>query len=1163
MSALRIIRHGSSVCLLTVLLLLCAARTQAQAPAPSPAPASQPASAAADSPEVAATPALTPTWVKTKIDEIEARKDISAAVRDQSLALYRDALSQLEAAEASTTAAAAFQEAIQSAPKRTEEIKRKLATLAAPPGTTASVAPPSGDGLSLADTEQRLDTIQAVMATLQTDLNEFDSTLLSMAARPTAARKEQSVEKQKLDELTAPTQTASIDEDAIVAEARRSALTAERSARSARVNLLEQEVISLSARQALASAQRDLAAAKLERLERQVPLLEAHINELRQSEALQKQAQAELVTRQLSGRHPVLEDYAKATTALRQRQTELTRTIETEQATQSAIDADTGRIRESTQAAQQILEIGRVGEELGGFLRDIRSQLPALSALRTHIRDREQSIIDARLQRLNVDKNRRGIADPAAATQRLLALIEAGRAAAQSETARGLVTARADALTRLSEAYTLRIDQLAKTNAAEHELLSQTIQLDALLNERLLWLPNVAPLGWTWVVQIREGVAWLSSPANWLETGEALVARVVALPLPSLLVVVAFTLLWVSRRRLRRQLAAAAEAVGRPTTDGYLWTPRALAATALLSLHWPLLMGYVGWLLTSASDATEFTACVGNGLITGAFVVALLRFLQLLCVKDGLFAAHFEWGARATQILSRSLGWFILVAAPVAVLTGMIEVGKAQVYRDGLGRLTFIAGALAIAGFAFRVFSPHKGVLAERMARTGAMWMSRGIWYPLLWGVPLALAAFAVTGYYDSASQLLIRCVFSVGIGVLTLITYGVAMREVLVARRRLEMQRAYERREKARAAAASREANEASGDATPQALEASEIDVASISQQTRALVRMITFVGLALGLWFVWKELLPALGVLDNVALWTQTITSETGTKIVPVTLWNLLLALGVAGITFIAARNLPGLLEMLLLQRLSIEAGTRYAITALSRYSIIAVGLLVAFNRIGADWSQLQWIVAALGVGVGFGLQEIVANFVSGLIILFERPVRVGDTVTIGDLSGTVSRIQIRATSITDWDNREILVPNKALITDKVMNWTLTDSVTRLLVPVGIAYGSDTALAQKLMLDVVKDNATILETPQPSVFFLGFGDSSLNYEVRAFVALPAHRLPVLHDLHVGIDQALRAHNIAIPFPQRDLHMKFADIADAAQSAGTTALRQKLKEAG
>ncbi len=427
----------------------------------------------------------------------------------------------------------------------------------------------------------------------------------------------------------------------------------------------------------------------------------------------------------------------------------------------------------------------------------------------------------------------------------------------------------------------------------------------------------------------------------------------------------------------------------------------------------------------------------------------------------------------------------------------------------------------------------------------------------------MALAALAVSGYYDSASLLQAVLLETVAIGILGLIAYGVAMRQLLVARRRLEMQHAYERREKARAAAVAREAAEATGDATPQMSDVLEVDVASISQQTRTLLRMLTLVGLAIALWLVWRPLLPALGVLDNVALWTQTIATDAGTRIVPVTLSNLLLALAIAAMTFVASHNLPGLLEILLLQRLSIEPGTRYAITAISRYCIIAVGLLIAFNRVGADWSQLQWIVAALGVGVGFGLQEIVANFVSGLIILFERPVRVGDTVTIGDLSGTVSRIQIRATSITDWDNRETLVPNKALITDKVMNWTLSDQVTRLLVPVGIAYGSDTVRAQEIMLDAVKANPLVLSQPPPTVFFLGFGDSALNYEIRAFVAQPAHRLLVLHELHVAIERALREHNIQIPFPQRDLHLKFEEAADAAQAAGIKALRQKLKEAG
>jgi potassium efflux system protein len=238
-------------------------------------------------------------------------------------------------------------------------------------------------------------------------------------------------------------------------------------------------------------------------------------------------------------------------------------------------------------------------------------------------------------------------------------------------------------------------------------------------------------------------------------------------------------------------------------------------------------------------------------------------------------------------------------------------------------------------------------------------------------------------------------------------------------------------------------------------------------------------------------------------------------------------------------AARNLPGVLEIIVLKRLDIASGTRYAASTLSQYAIVAIGLVIAAKMLGAKWSNIQWLIAALSVGLGFGLQEIVANFVSGLIILFEQPIRVGDLVTVGDQIGTVSRIHIRATTIIDPDNREIIIPNKAIITDRVTNWALSDPVTRLVVKVGIAYGSDTALAHRVLLETVKANPLVLDSPPPTVFFLGFGDSSLNFEVRVYVREILNRIPLLHELHMAIDRALREHKIEIPFPQRDLHLR------------------------
>jgi potassium efflux system protein len=183
------------------------------------------------------------------------------------------------------------------------------------------------------------------------------------------------------------------------------------------------------------------------------------------------------------------------------------------------------------------------------------------------------------------------------------------------------------------------------------------------------------------------------------------------------------------------------------------------------------------------------------------------------------------------------------------------------------------------------------------------------------------------------------------------------------------------------------------------------------------------------------------------------------------------------------------------------------------------------------------VQWLAAAITVGIGFGLQEIFANFISGLIILFERPIRLGDIVTVGDISGNVSRINIRATTITDFDRREFIVPNKEFITGKLLNWTLTDPVTRVLVPVGIAYGSDVALAEKLLLKIAGENPHVMKDPPPRAIFWSFGDNSLEF--RLYVHIPRRNiyLDMLHGLTTAIDREFRHANINIAFPQRDIH--------------------------
>ncbi|MEE8311138.1 MAG: mechanosensitive ion channel domain-containing protein, partial [Candidatus Binatia bacterium] len=281
--------------------------------------------------------------------------------------------------------------------------------------------------------------------------------------------------------------------------------------------------------------------------------------------------------------------------------------------------------------------------------------------------------------------------------------------------------------------------------------------------------------------------------------------------------------------------------------------------------------------------------------------------------------------------------------------------------------------------------------------------------------------------------------------------------------------------------------------------------------------------------------------------------IAEADGTS-VAITLSNLFRALLVLLMTTVAARNMPGFLEITVLQRLPLEPSIRYAVTAVARYMIAMIGIVLGFAALGIGWSQVQWLAAAVTVGLGFGLQEIFANFVSGLIILFERPVRVGDTVTLGDIKGTVARIRMRATTIVDWDRRELIVPNKEFITGQLINWSLSDPITRLVIPVGIAYGSDTRKAEALLYRCAAECEYVLDDPATTVVYREFGDSSLVFHVRVFIASMDYWWKTQSAMHYAIDDAFREAGIEIAFPQRDLHLRSVSSPLQVQISGDDA---------
>lgn len=220
-------------------------------------------------------------------------------------------------------------------------------------------------------------------------------------------------------------------------------------------------------------------------------------------------------------------------------------------------------------------------------------------------------------------------------------------------------------------------------------------------------------------------------------------------------------------------------------------------------------------------------------------------------------------------------------------------------------------------------------------------------------------------------------------------------------------------------------------------------------------------------------------------------------------------------------------------------LDEGIQYALNRLLHYAVLGVGIFLALDNLGISVTALAGLGAILAVGLGFGLQNIAQNFVSGLILLLERPVKKGDFVDVGDTRGTVREIHARATVITTLDNTDILVPNGQFITETVRNSTLVDRRIRAWIQVGVAYGSDTARVREVLERVAAEHPKVLDDPEPIVRFTDFGDSSLDFALLVWLADPLQEPQIASDLRFAIDAAFREAEIEIPFPQRDLHLR------------------------
>jgi potassium efflux system protein len=739
-----------------------------------------------------------------------------------------------------------------------------------------------------------------------------------------------------------------------------------------------------------------------------------------------------------------------------------------------------------------------------------------------------------------------------------------------------LLESKSEYLDSLIKNYNEVYDALVDLDSAEQQIILLTEHYRKYIDERVLWIRSGKPL--TASFQVDRSDAWLFGNRVWFDVATAMWNEI-RQRLPLYVAVTAILLaLLLKGQRFRQQLREIADTISRPGFYSFAPTLRALLLTAAIAVAGPGLVGLFAWGLYFSTSGDELANAVGYGLCCAVCVWLPFEFARQICRPRGLGDVHFKWSDAAIKTLRRNIRWLVIVGLPLTAVTAAISAGQQSPGRDSLVRCAFIATMIVLALFLRQVLHPERGVFREYLAyhRNGWLDRLRGVWYWLSVAAPLVLAGLAFWGYYYTAQVLTWR-LYSTGCFVTAIVlARALLTRWMMLRRRKLSIELARQR------ASAASQASEASAAAVAAGISTEQegTDLSALNAQAQSFLATSSFLVVVVGMWWIWVPVLPALGMLDQWELWPKSVAGESleiqktplaaqmaamteaGESAVRVnlpdtsdnyvTFADLAFAILMAVITVMCARNVPGLLEISVLQRLPLDASIRYAITSLTSYGIVMIGVVVACSTIGLRWSQVQWLATALTFGLAFGLQEMFANFVAGVIILFERPIRVGDVVTVDDVTGVVSRIRIRATSITNWDRKEYVVPNKEFITGRLLNWTLSDQVNRIVVNVGVAYGSDTEKVQQLLLKVAGENPLILKEPESRATFEGFGDNTLNFVLRTFLPSLENRLDVIHALHTAIDREFRAAGIEIAFPQRDLHIRSmpAPLAAALQEA-------------
>ncbi|MCQ8182373.1 mechanosensitive ion channel [Methylomonas sp. SURF-1] len=1073
--------------------------------------------------------------IQQRVQLVKDKQNLSEEAKNRILAAYRESEDNLSEAEAQDAQAESFKQALNLYPVVSKQIAGQIAE------AESSLKNRKSEKLALIPTdelEQRLIIEKTRLSDLDAEISRIEAQIGELNGRPQLIREKVAELKNK--------QASSLQEQQTLA-ARAADTIYEREARQiqldTRIRLLnstlktlELENISSPLRLQVEKDRMHLATLQRELQSLVIADLDNFLLDRRQQEIDKERAELAQAEKDAEGKHPFIRDATKRNMQYNRSLQDINKNMEQYLLQKTEIDTRSKQLEKDFQSAEQKINLAGLSPALGNLLREQRRNVPQRKQFAQLNDDIQEQIAVVSLEMFKLDEAKKELAD---VNQVLLNQI--GQLPADTDDAeklrirtelRMLLNDRKDLVMRLAASYNDYGRLLGDVDFSLQQMLGVADKFSAYLDQRLLWVPSAPVIDKYYLQDIFSSLAWFLNPGNWWRVAANFGESIANYPLLVLIGLGIVVLHWRFRANLKRKLAQLLDK--NPIAHSFGQILSGMGYLMLLSLYGALLMAWIGGVLLLNARADFFSHAFAEGMVVTALSLFVVQFFFRLFKPDGIAETLFHWPEHATNLLYGQMKWARFLLLPCVFIMSMTGSDLFSEHSYALGRTALIVMMLTFSYIFHRLTQPQTG-LGRYFYQQSDGWFSRlrYVWYAIAVLTPLAIIGFAVAGYYQSALELEEKLIDSLRLVFFVALFQALVLRWLRNTQRRLALQNARQKRKQIEQAAA------AAGTDGGAAIEEELLDISKINQQGHQFLTTVTAVLVVVGVWWIWSDILPAFSVFDQIVLWQYSQLVEGKQILQPVTLINLLLCLVYVGLAFLFVTNFPTLVDLITAGKFAMTAGGRYALIQLVRYSLVAIAFLAVANELGGSWSQVQWLVAALSVGLGFGLQEIFANMVSGIILLFERPIRVGDTVTVGDVTGRVSRIQMRATHIVDWDRKELVVPNKTFITDRLINWTLSDTVTRVVVPVSVSYGTDIEVVEQILSQAVKNTEQVLADPEPTISFVGFGENALEFKVNVFVRELSDRVVATHKLHIQIYEALKAHHIEIPYPQRDVHIR------------------------